>query len=318
MSIGIIYDNTIRNNGTAVYAWHALELLGTDVWHYLPSGQPSRENAPGILDHDYYIYIDDGRDDLGAFDTSRLPNPCAYWAVDTHLGYDHRFAMAKGMEHAFTAQKDGAARMTKDGHASAHWLPLACHPEAHVHIPMEKKKDIAFVGFLNADWRDCPKDRNNRIEWLEDLYSHFPKSTVATSVFFEEMSYYFCQAKLGFNISIKEDLNMRFFEVLSTGTALLSNRSQVGWKELGFIDGEDFIGYDGKEELIDKARFYLDNDPERLLISETGYRKARAGHTYAHRMKQMLEVIGYPCPGDPVKLSERYDTFEKPNQRIAS
>mgnify|MGYP001610299547 FL=1 len=132
-SLGIVYDNTIRNNGTAVYCWRSLELLGVDVWHYLPSGQPIRQNAPEYRSHDAYLYIDDGRDDLGI---PELPQPCAYWAIDTHLGYAHRRAMAEQMQWVFTAQKDGAALMQAHGVKNAYWLPLACHPEAHPRIPL--------------------------------------------------------------------------------------------------------------------------------------------------------------------------------------
>jgi len=314
MSIGIIYDNTIRNNGTAVYAWHAIEQLGCDVWHYLPTGQAVRDNAPPYRSHDYYIYIDDGRDDLGIPD---IPQPCAYWAIDTHLGYNHRFEMGKKMEHVFTAQKSGAEKMSEDGHPSAHWLPLACHPMAHPMIPYpEKDADMAFVGFLNNDWRDTdalvlPNGNNNRVEWIHQMFQAYPNSLLGIQIFFEEMASLYAQSKIGFNISIRDDLNMRFFEIPSTGTAMLSNTDVVGWEELGFIEGEDFFGYTSMEEAIETAAYVLGNDGLRKEVALNGVKKVRAGHTYYHRMAQMLNVIGITPPKHPDDVSRFFNTWER-------
>lgn len=307
-SMGIIYNNEIRNNGTAVYCWRALEQLGVNVWHYLPTGQPSRQNAPDCLAHDYYLYIDDGRDDLGVPDLSKLPGPCSYWAIDTHLGLGHRVAMAKQMEHVFCVHKSGPDLMKAEGIKSATWLPVACHPEAHLSFPIEDKSyDLAFVGFLNSDWDNCPPGHHNRVQWLDMLFKKFPNSRLATNLFFEHMALEFSKAKIGFNISVKDDLNMRFFEIMSTGTCLLTNTDAVGWKELGFVEGDDFIGYTTEEDCIEKATEILADDDYRKTVARLGYDKVRAGHTYWHRMKTILDKIGFPCPLEPDMISSRYN-----------
>lgn len=123
MSIALLYDSSIRNNGTAVLCWDALKRgLGfSDMIRY--------QQGPGISkDHSLYIHIDDGRDDID-FDFSQY-KPNAFWAIDTHLGYEARLKKARQFDWVFTAQRDGAERMHQDGLAHVEWLPLACHPPA--------------------------------------------------------------------------------------------------------------------------------------------------------------------------------------------
>ena len=83
---------------------------------------------------------------------------------------------------------------------------------------------------------------------------------------------------------------MRVFEVLSTGTALLTNRNVNGLDEF-FEDGVDYFGFEGKQEMIEVAHHALENDAERQKVADGGFKKVRAGHTYVHRMKRILEVM---------------------------
>jgi len=79
---------------------------------------------------------------------------------------------------------------------------------------------------------------------------------------------------------------------MSYGTCLVTNRDVVGWEDLGFVDGEHFLGYEGEEEAIEKIRWALDNPMERETIAKEGHIKVRAEHTYEHRVNQMLDTIG--------------------------
>jgi len=294
-NIGLVYDSTIRNNGTPVLCWDSLKRgMGMDVRRYIPQGE--------LPEHDFYIYIDDGRDGL----EWECPKPNAFWAVDTHLGYDYRLFKAKMFDYVFCAQKEGAERMKADGIENAFWLPLGCHPPAHP-SPAEmlqseefmqkmgieglsKQYDLGFVGFIN----DAKGEgQNSRLEYLDALFNAFPNSWLSANVFFEDMATRYIKARLGFNISIKDDLNMRFFEIPSTGTCMLTNRDQVGWDEIGFEEGKHFLGYQGMDEMIEQARWGLDHPDEREEIAKAGYEEVRKNHTYVHRMEQLLETCGF-------------------------
>jgi len=268
----------------------------TGVRRYEPHGE--------LPEHDLYLYIDDGRDDLEGWE---CPHPCAFYAIDTHLGYDFRLRKAKEFDYVFTAQRGGAEKMREDGIDNATWLPLACSPQPQhnlaemlVHPEIEKlggkegldkRYDFAFVGYM----QDPPKEPgyHNRTDYLDTLFTAFPNSWLSFNVFFEDMAVRFIRARLGFNISVRNDLNMRFFEVLSTGTCLLTNTDVEGIEELGFEEGIDFIGYDGEEDMIERAKWGLENPMEREAIAQRGHEKVRAHHTYSHRMTKLFETCGF-------------------------
>jgi len=299
MSIAMVYDASIRNNGTAVLCWDAMKRgvgFGEDLHRYEPHGT--------IPKHDFYLYIDDGRDGLDF----ECPHPNAYWAIDTHLGYEYRAKKAKGFDHVFCAQRFGAEQMRRDAILQAEWLPLACHPPANpsmmelmIHPDRDrllargtdKAHDVAFVGFLN---QATGEGFNNRVEYLDVLFRRFPNFWLTTNCFFEDMAVRFARARVGVNISIRNDLNMRFFEVLSTGTCLLTNRDVEGFEALGFVEDEDFVGFQGIEEMCEKMQWCLDNPGKREEIARRGHEKVRAHHTYTHRMRKILEVCGVSLP----------------------
>lgn len=292
MSIACVYNSDIRNNGTAVLCFDSIKrglAFGERVRRYTPIGT--------LPEHELYIYIDDGRDDI----KWECPKPNAYYAIDTHLGYDYRLWKSKQFDKVYTAQKDGAVKLRADG-INAEWLPLACHPSAHPNrqeiaqhpaLPqiapdgIEKMYDIAFVGFLQ---RGVPGDPNSkdRVGILNDVFSSFPNSWLSVNMFFEEMALRYIRARIGFNVSIINDLNMRFFEILSTGTAMVSNADQLGWEELGFEDGKHFIAYKDIEDAKKRIDYFLKNPDEREAIAKEGLSFVRSNHTYAHRMQRIL------------------------------
>lgn len=298
MSIAFVYNAQVRNNGTATLAFRSVKQelnFGESVRRYEPEGV--------LPEHDLYIYVDDGRDEL----TWECPSPSAYWAIDTHLGYDYRLAKARQFDRVYTAQKEGAEKMRKDGIKNVEWLPLACKPslcpslkEMRTHpnrndiageFQLAKRHDVVFVGFMN---QGAGEGSHDRIEFLDDMFKEFPNFWCSANVFFEEMAVRYIRGRLGLNISIKDDLNMRFFEVLSTGTALLTNTDVVGIEDIGFEEGKHFIGYTDVNDAKDKARYYLEHEDEREEIAAAGHQFVREKHTYAHRMAYVLDSFGIP------------------------
>tara|TARA_R100000963_G_C4622521_1_gene89640 strand:- start:192 stop:1034 length:843 start_codon:yes stop_codon:yes gene_type:complete len=261
---------------------------------------------PEFEDHDFWLFIDDGRDEIEIPD---LPSPNACWLVDTHLGYDIRLKWAMHFDYVFLCQKPDVARMKLDGIQNVHWLPLACLPNvdpsyselqsARHELPdtffdpfgLQKLHDVAFVGHWITD-ENLTDGANDRIEYLDVIFKNFPNSWFAYSVFFEQAALRYARARVGFNISVRDDLNMRFFEVMSYGNCLVTNRDVVGWDDLGFVEDEHFLGYKGEEEMVDKIQWALDNPMEREKIAKTGHELVRSAHKYEHRINEMLNIVG--------------------------
>lgn len=292
----LCYNCDIRNNGTAVRCWDAMkrELGYVDLKRYT---RPYKiENK-----HNLYIAIDDGRGDLPDWD---LPHPSAIWLIDTHLGLDERLRWARLFDYVFCAQKPSVERMAAEGIKNVHWLPLACHPSADPNIEemlkhqkvadhcggknLNKQYDVCFVGFMNTGKADGTG--NDRVDYLDRVFRRFPEFYFAYNRFFEDAAVRYIRARCGFNISIADDLNMRFFEIMSYGTCLVSNTDVVGWQDLGFVEGEHFVGYQGPDEAVEKVAWCLDHPFEREKIAQAGHRLVRERHTYAHRMQQLLDT----------------------------
>jgi spore maturation protein CgeB len=291
-SIGLHYNAEIRNNGTARRVHDTLVRMGAKDSGLVRYNRPSYAD---VGSHDVHIFIDDGRDEIPM---PEFKNKSACWLVDSHLGYEQRLKWAREFDFAFLCQRPDVERMLEDGVENVHWLPLACYPAVDPTMSemrqadllpdvTHKDKDVAFVGYLNNGFQG---KGNNRIMFLDKVFEKYPNSWLAFNRFFLEAATRYHRAKVGFNISIKNDLNMRFFEVLSYGTCLVTNRDVVGWDSLGFVDGEHFIGYEGMDDAVEKVGWALEHPMEREKIAKEGWKKVRSGHTYEHRIMEMLKV----------------------------
>lgn len=213
-----------------------------------------------------------------------LSCPTAHISIDTW----HDFAEmihARPYDFVFAGQREFAEHFANAGCAHAHWLPLACDPDVHHLVSVEKNHDIAFVGSIE---RSLHSERANRITRLAEHFSVLADTALDSA----SMSRAYSTAKLAFNSSVAQDVNMRVFEVMAIGAPLLTNRNADvnGLFEL-FRDGEHLVAYDD-ETLLDLARAYLHDDMAREKVAKNARAEVLAHHTYAHRVKKLLTIIG--------------------------
>lgn len=118
---------------------------------------------------------------------------------------------------------------------------------------------------------------------MENLRNH------GTADYYCQMPLIFKQSRINLNISlrsIKSGIPLRAFDIMGSGGFLLSN-FQADFLD-DFIPGEDFIYYESKEDLLDKIDYYLSHEKERVVIARNGHDKVAAGHTFRHRVREML------------------------------
>jgi spore maturation protein CgeB len=68
----------------------------------------------------------------------------------------------------------------------------------------------------------------------------------------------------------------------------------TSWREdllRHFENGKDLVIFEGKDDLLRKADYYLEHEEERRKIAENGYCKVKAFHTYDHRLREMFDVL---------------------------
>lgn len=106
---------------------------------------------------------------------------------------------------------------------------------------------------------------------------------------FREMPLIFKHSKINLNISlrsIKSGIPLRAFDIMGSGGFLLSNY-QSDFLDY-FVPGEDYAFYESEEDLLNKIAYYLTHEDERIAIARNGHDKIAAGHTFRHRVKEML------------------------------
>jgi RHS repeat-associated protein len=202
--VAVIFDDQLRPETTGTYCRAALAKLGS-VDHF----QPSKMREIPRLGYDLYLSIDDGLE----YEFPRDLRPAVRWAIDTHVDFDRSLRMARGFDLVFAAQRDGAERLIEAGIPSARWLPLACDPVIHRPHRVKKKFDVAFVGNVF---------RGPRAELLQAIQRAYPATFVGNR-YFEAMAKTYSLARLSFNRSIANDVNMRVFEAAACGSLLLTN-----------------------------------------------------------------------------------------------
>lgn len=287
----VIYDDRDRPETTGGYCLRALRELCAAT-----HARPDRVAALDPAAFDLFVRVDDGLE----YPLPPALRPLAWWAIDTHLDPDRCLAQARAADLTFAAQQPGADALRRAGVANAEWLPLACDPAVHRPHDVLHRYDVCFVG------NPFP---GPRAELVDLLRRHFPAHFVGRA-YFDDMARTYSASRIGFNRSVRDDLNMRVFEALGCGTVLATNDlpPEAGQGGL-FRDGTHLATYRDPDELLDKVRFYLARPEARAKVARAGRAEATAKHTYRHRMEQVLRAaerlprpvpVSAPAPGaDP-------------------
>lgn len=107
-----------------------------------------------------------------------------------------------------------------------------------------------------------------------------------------EMPYVFKNSKINLNISLKSiysGIPLRAFDIMGCKGFLISD-FQADFGGI-FLPDEDYVFYTTPEDLYGKIAYYLEHEEKREQIARNGYEKVKAGHTYDHRVAQILEML---------------------------
>ncbi len=212
-----------------------------------------------------------------------VPVPTAFWAVDNHLNYRWHKEYAQQFDVTFFAQKDYIPAARRYGAGNVHWLPLAADGEYHRIEPDPGKYEVSFVGNVSA----------GRRRFFDSIDRDIPLNIV-TGVYEEEMARILAESRIGINVSLREDLNLRFFETLASGALLVTQKIGAGMSELAH-EGVHFVTHN----IADASRvlkYYLRNEPLRAEIAGRGRELALSRHTFKRRCEELIESA----------LSDRY------------
>ena len=107
-----------------------------------------------------------------------------------------------------------------------------------------------------------------------------------------EMPLVFHESKINLNFTMRPiitGLPLRIFDVCGCGGFLMTNYQE----ELAehFEPGVEAEFFTSEEELLEKVSYYLSHETEREAIARKGYDRTKAGHTYAHRVTEMVKMV---------------------------
>jgi hypothetical protein len=277
VKIVLIYDTLIRPDTTGTHCLAALRQLAQDVSHYQPLAgdrdHPTFRHWQDLPPADLYLQIDD---DL-AYPFPPVRAKKAYWCIDVHRmdtltgGPATRRDKIKLFDRVFSAQRDMALEL------NVPWLPLAYDPDLiHPLTAREKIYDWCFIGNPVTPQRSAA---------LDLLKSHLPNAFVGQA-YGHEMNRIYNLSRLAVNVTLANDVNMRFFEAQGSGTPLLSNRPHNGEDHLF----DAVLYYDSPNDLPHRAAELLADPTALASASHHQLLRVRAHHTYQTRMQQLLTL----------------------------
>lgn len=146
--------------------------------------------------------------------------------------------------------------------------------------------DVGFVGNLN------PVVQRERAPWLDRvrrLTGRGVRSEVRTGVAGADYGRYLSRCRIGWNRSIRGEMNLRAFEVPACGALLLMERSNLEVAEF-FAPGEECVLH-GDDDFEDVVQSLL-GDPARCArIAAAGHRRVQ-DHRLGNRLHEIAAIVG--------------------------
>lgn len=102
----------------------------------------------------------------------------------------------------------------------------------------------------------------------------------------------YARALINLNISLNGDLNLRVFEVMSSGGFLLTDRlSPAAGLDLLFREGEHFEAYGSEAELFEKVGHYLTHPERARAIARAGFEAFMERHRPVQKANQLVDAV---------------------------
>lgn len=214
--------------------------------------------------------------------------PTACFHIDTYgfmhhrirwsMLFDYTFVFHPGFDKIF--HQAGIPRAIMLAHAADATLFQELRDDERIY-------EVGWVGRLDS----CLYARRRRV--LALLAERFRMNDWLRRHSQEEMADVYRHSKIVVNVSVEsypQENNLRLFEAMSAG-ALLMTVVPTELTQLGFQEGEHFVGYRNAKEIVDLVSYYLTHEQERSNIAKAGREKVLLEHTYDQRVKNLLSII---------------------------
>lgn len=103
---------------------------------------------------------------------------------------------------------------------------------------------------------------------------------------------FLAKGHINFQCSQFGEVTRRVFEGMAVGNMMLTDRlsEKTHINDL-FIEDKDIVYYSSIDECIDKIKYYMNNDKERLAIAKSGHDKVIANHSITARVDEWEKIV---------------------------
>ena len=240
--------------------------------------------------------------------------PTVFWNKEDPVYFEHFIADAQLFDYVFTTDANCLEKYRQQlGHNRVFSLPFAAQPDIHhpTRVPGYQAGAVCFAGsyyterfpernkglsiLLNAakQYKLTIYDRNAGVD---DPSLHFPQEFqpfVAGNLPYDQMVHAYKHYKIFLNVNSVTDsptmFSRRVFELLASGTPVLSNESQ-GMREML---GHEIVPIASTlEEAKTHLSQLLGDESLRQQLALQGLRTVMNEHTYTHRLYTLATTVG--------------------------
>jgi hypothetical protein len=207
---------------------------------------------------------------------------------------------------AFISNSDGGRAAIRDlGARAVHYLPYGADPDVFSPVDVAAQDiDVFFYGH----------GREYREQWVDAMLTT-PAKTLPAARFavrgtrlgdlgrvemlpylsFSKLREYACRSKLNLAITraahagVFASSSSRPFELASMGCCIVAN-PYLGI-ETWFEPGKEVFVVNSSEEAVDRYRYLLAHDAERLAAGRAARARVLKEHTFVHRARQLAAVV---------------------------
>ena len=206
-----------------------------------------------------------------------LTTPVLFWAIDTHV-HNYRWIFETGHFKYVAFAIDQHKKEYNLANSFVMYYALS-RPHQFLNETHPKQYDCIFMGSLAV---------SPRRKYLCDKFGIRHMEAYGLD-YFRTMK----KAKICFNNAIAEDINAKYFEIMGSGSFMLTNFNQA---LIDFFDKAcepDLRScmYSDEDELGDKIVYYLEHEDEREAIAKRLHQYVWANHTWENRAIQILQHV---------------------------
>lgn len=161
---------------------------------------------------------------------------------------------------------------------------------------VEKDIDVSFVGSIGAPWSDRANTINKLKEAGFNVWAGGGRGPGYDNLEIEQYTNIFRRSKICLNLSYghgQPQRKGRSFEIAAVGGFMLTNCPQMfaGREGNWFEENVDYASFD-EGNMVDKVRYYLNNESERQRMENNIYEKYVANYAPHHFWKKVLGICG--------------------------